>query len=177
MIKLRSQTLSRLILQQTKAILDRLFFPDEIRQHIIQIDIFDNDSLFYLEKLDAFQLLETNIMDRVLQEYWKSDFDADGSFFSASTAYNIIKRAGPKFPYDYESDNRFYHYKDIDKICGHPFMFQVFVESMMLRYYLDTFLIWAITVIFLYQMNSFYATFISLRSNIEKLEDTDLIMS
>ena len=82
--------MNTLVLNQTKSVLENLFFPEEIKTHILQIDIFDNNSLFYLEKLDAFSIMETNIMDRILTEFWTSEYDSEGSFFGASTAYNII---------------------------------------------------------------------------------------
>ena len=46
--------------------------------------------LYYLEHLDAFPVMETHIMDRVMQEYWQSNLDANGHFLSASTPYNIL---------------------------------------------------------------------------------------
>ena len=30
----------------------------------------NRDSFYYLEKLDAFELMESPIMDHVMQEYW-----------------------------------------------------------------------------------------------------------
>lgn len=58
-----------------------------------QIDLMNRDSLYYLERLDAFEIMETHIMDRVMQEYWQSNLDAGGSFFEASTAHGILFRA------------------------------------------------------------------------------------
>lgn len=51
----------------------------------------NRDSLYYLEKLDAFEIMETHIMDRVMQDYWQGNLDASGSFFDASTSYGILK--------------------------------------------------------------------------------------
>ena len=47
----------------------------------------DKDSLYYLEHLDAFDIVETHVIDRVMQEYWQSNLDASGPFLGASTAY------------------------------------------------------------------------------------------
>ena len=66
----------------------------------------DKDSLYYLEHLDAFDIVETHVVDRVMQEYWQSNLDASGSFLDASTAYGIINNANDK--YDFEYLNRFY---------------------------------------------------------------------
>lgn len=54
----------------------------------------NKDSLFYLERLNAFEIMETHIMDRVMQEYWQGNLDASGFFFEASTAYGILSYPG-----------------------------------------------------------------------------------
>ena len=54
----------------------------------------NRDTLFYLEKLDAFEIMETHIMDRVMLEYWAGDLDAAGNFFDSSTAFSILTLAG-----------------------------------------------------------------------------------
>ena len=77
-----------------------------------QIDLMNRDSLYYWERLDAFEIMETHIMDRVMQEYWQSNLDAGGSFLAASTSYGILTRSGDSFSsnqdYDFELENRFY---------------------------------------------------------------------
>ena len=51
------------------------------------IDITNRDSLFYLERLNAFEIMETHIMDRVMLEYWNGNLDASGYFLEASTSF------------------------------------------------------------------------------------------
>ena len=68
----------------------------------------NRDSLYYLEHLDAFDIMETHIMDRVMQEYWQSSLDAGGSVFASSTLYAILTRYEDRYNYDSESKNRFY---------------------------------------------------------------------
>ena len=52
-------------------------------------------------------------MDRVMQDYWKSNLDAGGSFFEQSTAYGILTRSLDTYAsqpdYDVELDSRFYN--------------------------------------------------------------------
>ena len=78
-----------------------------------QIDLMNRDSLYYLERLDAFKIMETHIMDRVMQEYWQSNLDASGAFLGSSTCYGILTSSsdnGVKSSqdFDYELENRFY---------------------------------------------------------------------
>ena len=68
----------------------------------------DKDSLYYLEHLDAFDIVETHVVDRVMQEYWMGNLDASGSFLGASTAYRILNNNDDSDTYDYEYVNRFY---------------------------------------------------------------------
>ena len=35
-----------------------------------QVDLMNRNSLYYLEHLDAFEVMEAHILDRVMQEYW-----------------------------------------------------------------------------------------------------------
>ena len=80
----------------------------------------NRDTLYYLEHLDAYEIMETHIMDRVMLEYWGGNLDAGGFFFEASTAYSILVFGGDGYGreanYDYEYENRFYHRKDLEKI-------------------------------------------------------------
>ena len=91
----------------------------------------DKDSLYYLEHLDAFDIVETNVVDRVMQEYWQSNLDASGSFLDASTAYGIINHTDDRYKYDYEYLNRFYKkMSPIKSILPHSLSFMVVRKSM-----------------------------------------------
>lgn len=77
-----------------------------------QVDLMNRDSLYYLERLDAFDIMETHIMDRVMQDYWQGNLDAGGSFFEVSTCFGILFRADSKLTKnkqrDFEHLHRFY---------------------------------------------------------------------
>jgi hypothetical protein len=34
-----------------------------------------------MERMDAYTLMDTKIMDRIMKELWNSDIDVSGSFF------------------------------------------------------------------------------------------------
>ena len=91
---LRTQGLSEIIVAQAKSVLDQQFFPLQMRYQLKQIDLMNRNALYYLEHLDAFELMETHILDRVLQEHWQSDLDASGSFLGASSSYGILRHLG-----------------------------------------------------------------------------------
>ena len=73
----------------------------------------NRDALYYLERLDAFEIMETHIMDRVMKEYWQGNMDASASFFETSTSYGILKYSGSDGfskdqDFDFEYEHRFY---------------------------------------------------------------------
>ena len=53
-------------------------------------------------------MMETHIMDRIMQEYWQSNLDVSGSFLGSSTAYGILTHYEDRYKFDFESQNRFY---------------------------------------------------------------------
>ena len=62
----------------------------------------NKNSLYYLEHLDAFEIMESHVMDRVMQEYWQSSLDATGHVLEASTSYSILTHIGKKHKTDKE---------------------------------------------------------------------------
>ena len=91
MTSLRTQHLATIINTQARSVLEKLFYPQMMSFLLRQVDLQNRDVLYYLERLDAFGIMETHIMDRVMQEYWQSDLDAGGSFFDFSTASGILR--------------------------------------------------------------------------------------
>ena len=102
----------------------------------------NRDSLYYLERLDAFDIMETHIMDRVMQEYWQGNLDVAGSFFETSTAYGILFKSrrgtfSKAEDFDYELEHRFYKRKDMERVQPHKLQFKVVRNSMQTRYFLE----------------------------------------
>ena len=106
----------------------------------------NRDSLYYLDRLDAFEIMQTHIMDRVMQEYWQSNLDASGSFFGVSTCHGIWTKSGDD-P-DYEIENRFYKKRDLSRVMPHRFNFMVVRRSMQTRYFLEIVIFFALVSTF-----------------------------
>jgi len=45
----------------------------------------------YMERMDAYTLMDTKIMDRIMKELWSSDIDVSGHFMSQSTTFQLLK--------------------------------------------------------------------------------------
>jgi hypothetical protein len=54
---------------------------------VLQRDIFGENALFYFERFDAYQILETSVIDSVMVELWNSKIDSSGSLLDNSTSF------------------------------------------------------------------------------------------
>ena len=83
----RVSYLSDLIMDNCRQILIKLYMPIELKVQVRQRNLVGRNALFYMEKIDAFQLMETKVMDRIMKEYWKSNIDTGGSISEMATSY------------------------------------------------------------------------------------------
>ena len=77
----RAGTLSDVIMGQCQRILKNLYLPIELKIQVRRKDLGNRDSLYYMELMDSFALMDTKVMDRIMKEYWNSNIDTSGSFF------------------------------------------------------------------------------------------------
>ncbi len=68
------------VMVSLRSILINLYFPLEIKAQVRQKDIFEVDAMSYMERMDAYTLMDTKIMDRIMKELWNSDIDISGNF-------------------------------------------------------------------------------------------------
>ena len=67
-------------MKNLRSILINLYYPIEIKKQVQEKDIFETDAMSYMEKMDAYTLMDTKIMDRIMKELWNSDIDVSGKF-------------------------------------------------------------------------------------------------
>ena len=70
---------------------------------------------------NVYTVLDTKVMDRIMQDFWKSNIDTTGTIFEASTSYRILSLNSIKYRKDYEKENRFYKYKNVHQLRSHNF--------------------------------------------------------
>jgi len=80
-----------------------------------------------MERQDAYELMDTKIMDRIMKELWNSDIDISGHFLDQSTAYRILKNPGG------ESDLRFYSKRQFVKSRPHARTIRIWIDSIATR--------------------------------------------
>ena len=88
---LRAHILIEKLTDQCRQILVNLYLPTELKIMVRRKDLSNNNALYYMELMDAFQLMDTKVMDRIMKEYWNSAIDTSGSFFEISTAFQVFK--------------------------------------------------------------------------------------
>ena len=96
-------------------------------------------------------------MDRIMQDFWKSNIDVSGSFLEASTSYQILTRSSLDISKDEEKGNRFYKFKDVSSFKSHSFQFCVWMKSMQIRYTLESISFVALAFVFQYFISIFNA--------------------
>jgi hypothetical protein len=77
---LRVKHITDFLRKSLKSILKNLYYPTEIKAQVLQKDIFETNAMSYMEKQDAYELMDTKIMDRIMKELWNSDIDISGHF-------------------------------------------------------------------------------------------------
>jgi len=71
-----------------------------------------------MEMMDAFQLMGTKVMDRIMKEYWNSSIDTSGSFFQVSTAFQVYENQDEVNLWAHICQKR-----DTSRQRSHPFTF------------------------------------------------------
>jgi hypothetical protein len=121
-------------------------------------------------------------MDRIMKEYWNSDIDTSGSFFQASTSYQLLFDSSTlRKNQDNELNLRFYKKRDISKFRSHKFMLQVYLKSMQARYFIELLFFVVLAIFFQYEIGQFvkksdtvfetYDALIELKLSGAKVED------
>jgi hypothetical protein len=83
----RVNSLRENLMNSLRSILINLYYPLEIKTQVRQKDIFGVEAMSYMERMDAYTLMDTKIMDRIMKELWNSDIDISGHFLDQSTSY------------------------------------------------------------------------------------------
>jgi hypothetical protein len=145
----RANAIIDILSEQCRMILVNLYLPTELKISVRRKNLSNHNSLYYMELMDAFKLMDTKVMDRIMKEYWNSEIDTSGSIFQASTAYQLLMPGAAVSKYeDNEQNHRFYLKRDIKKFRSHTLMLQVYLKSMQTRYFIELMLFVALAIFF-----------------------------
>jgi hypothetical protein len=115
---LRTKILIDLITVDCRLILVNFNCPAEIKIMVRRKDLSNRNALTYMEMMDAFQLMGTKVMDRIMKEYWNSSIDTSGSFFQVSTAFQVYENQDEVNLWAHICQKR-----DTSRQRSHPFTF------------------------------------------------------
>jgi len=138
----RVNSIKDFLMKSLRYILINLYYPIEIKMQVRQKDIFETDAMSYMERMDAYTLMDTKIMDRIMKELWNSDIDVSGTILEQSTCNKILKDA------DDEMSQRFYSKRSLEKTRPHILTMRVWMESIKFRYWIEIIFFLSIAVAF-----------------------------
>ena len=147
MSKFRGEGLIDQLTDQSSSILKNLYIPTELKISMRRKDLRNRNALYYMESMDAFELMNTKVMDRIMKEYWNSNIDTSGSFFQASTCYQLLQDLKHE-DQDPELATRFYLKRDIREFSQHSFTMRVYLKSMQTRYFIELLLFLILAIVF-----------------------------
>jgi len=138
----RVNSIKDFLMKSLRYILINLYYPIEIKMQVRQKDIFETDAMSYMERMDAYTLMDTKIMDRIMKDLWNSDIDVSGTILEQSTCNKILKDA------DDEMSQRFYSKRSLEKTRPHILTMRVWMESIKFRYWIEIIFFLSIAVAF-----------------------------
>ena len=85
-----SATMKSIITDHIVKILEIYKEPEEMIPLMERLDIDGNDCFWYLEKYEMFEILDSKIMDKFINEKWRGRQDINCDMFYYSTSYNLL---------------------------------------------------------------------------------------
>lgn len=100
-----------------------------------QNDYDGNDCFWYLDEYDVYDILDTQILDRVITAKWEGKYSINCGIMDYSTSYSMMKDKYKIFATDRVFSEIKVHMNTTDcRNKTHWFKFKVWQNSMMLRF-------------------------------------------
>ena len=112
--------------------------PDELMALVEMTDFEGNDCFWYLDEYDLYNILDCQIMDRVIEKKWSGQFDINSSILDYSTSHNVFEDKHNLFKTDRvfsEIRHEMLTFNKQEKT--HQFKFEVWLHSMWLRFTIE----------------------------------------
>ena len=113
-----------------------------------KFDVTGTSALMYLEKYDAYQLMETSIINQVMESLTLGEPEKQGTFFQSSAFFKILRDQMNGVFRDQEE--LLIRNKSILTQLPHKYSFYVFMDSIMLRIIYDIIVYITFVVLFLW---------------------------
>jgi len=139
------------IIGKAKSFIENVEQPEDMKMLLKEEDMEGRNCLWYMAMNDIYEILDTTVMDRIIYDLWRSNIDVTGYFMEMSTNFKVVMQTEIGQNKDIERRERFYNWKDTEEIQGrktHGFQFQVWVQSMRLRYFIESIVFLIFTIFF-----------------------------
>ena len=151
-----SDLMKELLSEQMRNVLEMYNDPDELMVLVEQTDYEGNDCFWYLDEYDLYNILDSRIMDRVIQKKWTGKYDINATILDYSTAFTLMRDKYTLFATDWVFQELRHEMLTIDRSDKtHGLKFHVWLHSMLLRSRVDAVVSFILTIYFQHQLNAF----------------------
>jgi hypothetical protein len=119
----------------------------------------------YMERMDAYTLMNTKIMDRIMKELWVTDIDTSGSWLDQSSSYTLLRDPQK------EHEMRFYRDRSLSTTRAHFFIFENWKRSIRVRYRIESFIYLVLSLLLQYYMIGTFSLIRNIRISIVLLRE------
>jgi len=74
--------------------MSKVKISEELKVLLKQKDLEGRNYLWFIAEQNVYQVMESDLMDKIIQDFWKSNLDITGNLMEASTSYSILRTAG-----------------------------------------------------------------------------------
>ena len=120
---------------------------EEMRFLLLEKDLDNRDALNMIYDNNLIELLLNPFAQNIVTQIWGSPFNNSDSLAAVSSNHNLLFNYN-HCRYDWETQLRFYHKKDLDKMGCHNYQFQVWRYSGQTRYQISAFCNWAFILLY-----------------------------
>ena len=85
-----SNLMKELLSDQMRKVLEMYNDPIELMVQVEQTDYEGNDVFWYLDEYDLYNILDSRIMDRVIQNKWNGKYETNVSISDYSSGYTLM---------------------------------------------------------------------------------------
>jgi len=123
-----------MIIEQVGNMLEMYNNPLEVTKLVEGLDYHGRNVWYYLDEYNLYKILDSRILDRLIQEKWSGKYDINSSLSEYSTGFVLLRNSSGLFTSDLVMQEIYYEMFTLNRQERvHNFKFQVWQASMWLR--------------------------------------------
>jgi len=117
----RVEQLREIFEAKAKKVVEAISNGDELKLILKQKDLQGHDCLWFMAQHNVYTVLDTRVMDRIMQDFWKSNIDVTGNILETSTSYRLLSADSFAGKIHQEEQTRFYNPKSVKDFRQHNY--------------------------------------------------------